>query len=101
MFSHKSGDEATIEEAIAFARLIHKLNVRVAHLWAGEFEKGALDAIWHTLQQLENRSLSLADICDVSLSAPDDRIRHQGIESLVAENRKVSGPVSSIVGSTE
>lgn len=97
LFAHKSGDEVTAEEAIAFARIIHILNVRVAHLWAGEFEPNALDALYETLQQLNNQSLSLADICDVSIPEPDDRIFHSGLELLVQQNLERNGPVSSLM----
>lgn len=101
LFAHKSGDEVTIEEATAFARIIHKLNVRIAHLWAGEFDGGSLDALSTTLNDLGNKSLCLADICDVSEAEPDDRVRHPGIEELVQNNRRNSGPVVSDMGTAE
>lgn len=101
MFAHKSADEVTVEEAVAFARVIHKLNVRVAHLWAGEFDEGALDAFCVTLNSLGNRSLSLADICDVSKPEPEDRIRHSGIESIVHNNRNAHGRAVSYMGTPD
>jgi hypothetical protein len=101
LFAHKFGDEVSIEEAIAFFRIIHKLKVRVAHLWDGEFDQGSLDAACDTLMQPGNQALSLADICDVSLPEPDDRLRHPGFESLVQSNRAREGRVVSDMGTPE
>jgi len=64
------------------------VRAHTVRLWAPEFDDGALDAFAKTLCMLKNTTLTEADICDVSKSEPDDRIRNSKIEAILSANRK-------------
>jgi hypothetical protein len=57
------------------------------HLWSGEFDAGAIDAFASGLEELENKTLQVVGICDVSIPPPDDKIRPKKLYELVARNR--------------
>lgn len=85
--SHKSGDEVTVEEATGLARLATKLGVKTLHVWAGEYDDGALDKMAETFEELGNKTLTKIDVCDVTQPEPEDKIEHDGLNLLVGKNR--------------
>ncbi len=87
LFSHKSGDECTVNEAISIAKIITKTKAEVFHLWASEFDDGALDALTQTLIDLNNKTLKQYDVCDTRLPEPDDQIFIKDLDELVEKNR--------------
>ena len=84
--SHRSGDEVTATEARGIARLAGRLACETLHVWAGEFDPGALDALADELGKLGNKTLRAADVCDVSKPEPEDRIIHPGLRALAEAN---------------
>lgn len=86
--SHKSGDEVTETEATGLAHLATKLGVKTLHLWAGEYDDGALDKMALVLKEKGNKTLTRIDVCDVTLPEPDDQIKHDGLKEIMEKNRK-------------
>ena len=87
LVKHTSGDEVTCDEADGLARLITALGCRTFHLWAGEYDPGALERLCDTLHELDNTSLQEVDICDTSLPEPEDRLPLPALEPLLRRNR--------------
>lgn len=87
IFSHKSADEVTHEEARGFARLVTRVQARAAHLWAGEFDPGSLEVLHEELVRLGNHTLMDLDICDITRPEPEDRIHDEALEALTQGNR--------------
>ena len=85
--AHRSGDGITATETRGLARLVTKLRVRTLHLWASEYDPGALDELAAELGRLGNASLQEVDVCDLSKGEPNDRIVHAGLEAIVKANR--------------
>lgn len=85
--SHKSDDEVTEVEATGLAHLATKLGVKTLHLWAGEYDDGALDKMAKTFEELGNKSLTKIDVCNVNLPEPEDEIEHDGLNLLVEKNK--------------
>jgi hypothetical protein len=86
-FSHKTADEVTHREARGFARLVTQVQARKGHLWAGGFAPGSLDVLLQELSKLDNTTLQDLDVCDLSLSEPEDRILDPGLEAFTRKNR--------------
>lgn len=86
--SHRSGDEVTVAEARGIARLSTRLECRTLHLWAMEYDRGALDALAEEFGKLGNRTLRQVDACDTSKKEPDDQIAHPALSALVKKNKK-------------
>lgn len=87
LVKHTSGDEVTAVEANGLALLVATLGVRTFHLWAGEFDSGALETFARQLLTLQNTTLVALDICDTSRPEPDDRQTLSDLDTLLQENR--------------
>jgi hypothetical protein len=84
---HRSGDEVTRLEGRGLARLVAGLGTQTLHLWAAEYERGALEALTEELERLGSSSLTKVDICDVSKTAPADKVTHRELETILRRNR--------------
>lgn len=98
--AHKTADEVTKEEAAAIGDLLVRCSTRVVHIWAGDFENHALDLLVKSLKSGGSTALVMADICNVSIAEPQDRIRHAPLESLLEKNRRSAGPFTSLLGTS-
>ncbi len=87
IIAHKSADEVTQGEVTGLASLVTRLGTHVMRLWAAEYDPGVLDLLASELRRRENRTLVDADICDISLPEPTDRIRNPAVETFLAANR--------------
>lgn len=83
---HTSADEVTLKEAAGLAAFITKVGAEVLHLWAGEYDDGALDAFCDAINAADNKTLHELDICDVNLPEPDDQIHLPRLDSLLKRN---------------
>lgn len=86
--AHRSGDEVSVVEARGIARLATRLACRTLHLWAMEYDNGALDTLAGELGALGNKNLRTTDVCDTSKKEPDDQINHPGLSALVKKMKK-------------
>lgn len=87
LVKHTSGDEVTPLEAAGLAKLVTRLEVRTFSLWAGEFHPDALDQLVDVLTELDNRTLQVLDVCDMTRPEPDDQIPVPRLDELLARNR--------------
>jgi len=85
--SHKSEDEVTVMEAKGIARLIAKLRSKRVHIWAGEYEVGALDAFRDELISLRSDNLREYDVCDITKPEPEDSIALPRLDEFLARYR--------------
>ncbi len=83
--SHRTGDEVTVSMAIAWARIVTRLAVRSFHLWAAEFDAGALEALAKGLA--ENQQLCDLDVCDTTKPEPVDKIPIVELDPILEANR--------------
>ena len=88
LVKHTSGDEVTVTEARGLARWVSRARVRSFHLWAGEFDDGALDAFCDEILWSDNRSLHEVDICLTTLPEPEDQRPMPRLAELLAYNRR-------------
>jgi len=91
LIKHTSGDEVTVTEARGLARLVTKLGSRTVHLWAVEYDPGAVDALCQTLLELDNKTIVELDVCDTSRPEPEDQIALPAIDDLLARNAAATG----------
>lgn len=91
LIKHESGDEVTILEAEGVVELATCLKARTLHLWAAEFEPGALDALCDALIVADNETLIEIDVCDLTKPEPEDQIPLPALTVLLARNRKRMG----------
>ncbi|MDM8542499.1 hypothetical protein QUF90_15595 [Desulfococcaceae bacterium HSG9] len=84
---HKSLDEVTTLEAIGIAKIITKLRSKSIHIWAGEYEEGALGGFCDELSSLNNNSLIEYDICDTSKEEPEDKIIIAQLDDFLSKNQ--------------
>jgi hypothetical protein len=90
LVKHTSGDEVTASEARSLARWITRARVRSFHLWAGEYEEGALDAFCDELLWGDNRTLCELDVCLTTLPEPADRRCIPRLDEMLAINTRRS-----------
>ena len=88
LVKHTSADEVTCSEARALARWVTRARVRSFHLWAGEYDEGALDAFCDELLWGDNRSLVELDVCLTTLPEPEDLLALPRLDELLASNRR-------------
>lgn len=90
LLKHTTADEVSAVEARGLARWATKARVKTLHLWAGEYDGDALDALSEELLRLDNASLCELDVCLTTLPEPEDRQILPAIDSLLERNHRSS-----------